>query len=94
MNTCVYRVLEARRFKSGVVLELKANQQYFTPELRKGEQIEINDFDGHLIKTRVKAIVQLDDPHPDSDVAILLPKDIRRDLISPESEVWKSIDQT
>lgn len=94
MNTCVYKVLKVRTVKAGVVLELKANQQYFTPELRKGEHIEINDFDGHLIKTCIKAIVQLDDPHPDSDVAILLPKDIKKDLISPESEVWKSIDQT
>lgn len=88
MNTCVYRILAVHDLKAGAVLELKANQQYFTPKVRKGEVIEIDSYDGHKVKTRIKALVMMDDPHPDCAIGILLPKDVQASKIPVNADVW------
>ncbi len=89
MNTPLYKVIAVHREKPGVVLELRANQHYFKPKLKRGEEILIDDYDGHRIETRIKALVMMDDPHPECDIGILLPPDIKRDQVRVESDVWK-----
>lgn len=88
MDACIYKVIAVHETRKGVVLELRAHQQYFKPKLKRGEDILIDDYDGHKITTRIKALVMMDEPHPRCDVGILLPPDIKIEQVKVESDVW------
>lgn len=92
MDTCVYKIINVTNHKKGVVVELKANQNYFKPKLKRGEAIIIDDYHGNRVETRIKAIVIMDELDDGCDVEVLLPPEIHIDQVKVDADLRKVSD--
>ena len=72
----------------GVVIVLDRETWVPDAKIRNADRIQLRTPDGRTLDTEITSIEFLSGSKVHSDVAILLPRNVSKDQVPPESEIW------